>query len=136
MKNSDPLHVVAAIIVSGNQVLACRRASHKPSGGLWEFPGGKVNVGESSHEALSREILEELSLELEIVRAFDLSDTQVVDQVIRLETLLCFPKHSFSGVSTDHDAFKWLKCEDLGSLDWAKPDLPAVQKLRHFGVGL
>jgi len=63
METSNPIHVVAAIFTKGKKVLACRRASHKNSPGLWEFPGGKVENGESSFAALEREIKEELGFQ-------------------------------------------------------------------------
>ena len=129
----EVLHVVGAIIVTGGRLLACRRAPHKASAGLWEFPGGKVEAGEVSESALLREIFEELSLGLEHLELFDISDTQVGDQIIRLETFLCVPKHDFAGQSTDHDEFRWLSRRELESVGWALPDLPAVNKLRLAG---
>lgn len=89
MQENPPLHVVAAIIVADSKVLACRRASHKAAAGLWEFPGGKVDPGEDAHAALIREIKEELALDCETIHTFDVSDTLVGTQIIRLETIIC-----------------------------------------------
>ena len=129
MQENPPLHVVAAIIVADSKVLACRRASHKAAAGLWEFPGGKVDPGEDAHAALIREIKEELALDCETIHTFDVSDTLVGTQIIRLETIIC----KIGGIpplsSTDHDDFIWLAQSDISALDWAKPDLPAVAKL-------
>lgn len=129
MQENPPLHVVAAIIVADSKVLACRRASHKAAAGQWEFPGGKVDAGEDAHEALVREIKEELDLDCETLRTFDISDTVVGSQIIRLETILCKIEVIPSLSSTDHDDFTWLAQNDISNLDWAKPDLPAVAKL-------
>jgi 8-oxo-dGTP diphosphatase len=129
---NQPLHVVAAIIVQDARILACRRASHKAAAGMWEFPGGKVDPGESSHEALAREIREELNLSCQIINTFDVSDTTVGSQVIRLETVVCKVEAVFSLQSTDHDEFRWLAAEEITSLDWAKPDLPAVALLAEL----
>jgi 8-oxo-dGTP diphosphatase len=129
VQEKPPLHVVAAIVVEDSKILACRRASHKAAAGQWEFPGGKVDPGEDSHAALIREIKEELGLDCETIRTFDVSDTLVGTQIIRLETILCKIELIPSLSSTDHDDFKWLAQNDISNLDWAKPDLPAVAKL-------
>lgn len=129
MQDKQLLHVVAAIVVADSKVLACRRASHKAASGQWEFPGGKVEPGEKSHEALIREIKEELELDCETLQTFDISDTLVGNKVIRLETILCRIHATPSLSSTDHDQFLWLEKSEIAHLDWAKPDLPAVKKL-------
>ena len=123
------MHVVGAIIIDDGRVLSCRRAAHKASAGLWEFPGGKVHGGESSFEAIRRELLEELALEVTPIATFNRASTQVGDLVIDLETVICRPKASFQGSSTDHDDCRWLVISDLASIKWAAPDVPAVDLL-------
>ena len=123
------LHVVAAIFIQDNRVLACRRASHKSSPGLWEFPGGKVDPGEESFAALEREIREELNLICRPLRQFDVSDTELGEQVIRLDTIYCALEEVPELISTDHDQFLWVEQGQIKDLDWAGPDLPAVRKL-------
>jgi 8-oxo-dGTP diphosphatase len=129
METSNPIHVVAAIFTNGEKVLACRRASHKSSPGLWEFPGGKVENGESAFTALEREIKEELGLECKPRETFDVSITKVGELEIKLETIIC----SFDTVhelsSTDHDEFRWLAVDELQKVEWAMPDRPAVKRL-------
>jgi 8-oxo-dGTP diphosphatase len=126
------LHVVAAIFIQDNRVLACRRAPHKSSPGLWEFPGGKVDAGENPFEALEREIREELGLICQPLRQFDVSDTELGEQVIRLETIYCALEEVPELVSTDHDQFLWAEQSQIKDLDWAGPDLPAIRKLREL----
>ncbi len=127
------LHVVAAIIISNGKVLACRRASHKVSGGLWEFPGGKVEVGEHPRAALDREIFEELGLVVQAGLTFDKSVTKVSeDLTVLLECLLVEHETMFDVQSADHDAFMWLAPSEMLSLSWAAPDLPAVTKLSNM----
>lgn len=123
------LHVVAAIIISDGRVLACRRSQHKSSAGLWEFPGGKVDPGELSFDAIVREIREELELEVLPLETFDVSDTLLGDLLIRLECIVCQPLATFQLQSSDHDLFMWLLPNELTGLDWAAPDLPAVRTL-------
>lgn len=60
------ISVVGAVIILDDSVLACRRAPFKSQAGLWEFPGGKVEAGESPEEALRREIIEELGVPVEV----------------------------------------------------------------------
>jgi 8-oxo-dGTP diphosphatase len=134
METSNLIHVVAAIFTKGEKVLACRRAPHKKSPGLWEFPGGKVENGESSFAALEREIKEELGFECKPSETFDVSITEVGELEIKLETIICpfDTLHELS--STDHDEFRWLASDELHTVNWAMPDRPAVKKLSVVGI--
>lgn len=128
------IHVVAAILISEDRILACRRAPHKVSGGLWEFPGGKVEAGEKVNDAITREIREELQIDITPVRVFSKTTTQVGDVNITLECILCEPIERLDLVSVDHDQLLWLPIDHLRTLDWTSPDLPIVEnllKLRH-----
>jgi 8-oxo-dGTP diphosphatase len=133
MREAAVLQVVAALMFSRNEVLACRRAAHKASPGVWEFPGGKVEVGEDPFEALEREIQEELGLSCQAVQSFDVSETIVGAQVIRLNAIICSVNFKGELSSTDHDKFRWLALNQLDEVEWAKPDLSAVNKLRAIG---
>ena len=134
MPESAPLHVVAAVMIHEGKILGCRRASHKDAAGLWEFPGGKVESGESPQEALRREISEELSLTVVPWRVLDKSVTQVNEALtIQLECWVIILDRLPALKSSDHDEFVWLRPEDLSRYSWAKPDLPAVKKLCAHG---
>lgn len=61
-----PLAVCAAVIVQQGKILLTQRPADKPHGGLWEFPGGKIETGESPHQSLRREIREELNIEISV----------------------------------------------------------------------
>ncbi len=128
-----PLHVVGAILLKGDRILVARRAPHKSAPGFWEFPGGKVESGESPAQALEREIREELGLRIKSLKTLDVSDTPVGDTMIRLEVIVCELLSDFAGASPDHDKFMWANASDLESLNWAKPDLPAVASLAALG---
>ncbi|WP_308492648.1 (deoxy)nucleoside triphosphate pyrophosphohydrolase [Microbacterium terrisoli] len=123
------LDVVAAVIADGDRVLACRRLPERSAGGKWEFPGGKIEPGESAEAALAREIREELSVEVVVGRMLRADQTQVGGRGIRL---LCFAATLAGGrpvASTDHDRLEWVRPTELAALDWADPDLPMVREL-------
>ncbi|QLD11662.1 (deoxy)nucleoside triphosphate pyrophosphohydrolase [Microbacterium oleivorans] len=123
------LLVAAAVIFDGDRVLACRRSPDKAAGGQWEFPGGKVEAGEVPEEAVRREICEELATDIRVVGELTTADTEVGEVTIRL---ICLRAQLMSDPplsSTDHDRMVWIPVEELGSLDWAMPDLPAVEML-------
>jgi len=71
--SSSPVRVVAAVIQRDGRLLVCERPANKRQGGLWEFPGGKVEPGESDFEAVSRELAEELGVSVHSVGAVEFS---------------------------------------------------------------
>lgn len=118
--------VVAAIIQDelGN-FLCAKRGEWKSLPGKWEFPGGKANQGEELTSALIREIKEELSVDIKVIREFNRSVTGDIE-------LVCFVCDLISEkptVSTDHSELLWVSEKDLSSLDWSEADLPAVKKI-------
>jgi 8-oxo-dGTP diphosphatase len=127
------VQVVAAVISENGRVLACRRAEGKASAGRWEFPGGKVHADETPEAALEREIREELAVGIVVGELVHRAATPVGDLLIDLAcyraTLTGDRPHS----STDHDELRWLLPAELGALDWAAPDIPAVDLLIHEG---
>ena len=117
--------VVAAIILRDEHYLAARRAPHKALAGKWEFPGGKPEPGESDEAALVREIKEELGVEIRVVRHFDTSVTGEIE-------LACFVAEltgDSTTKSTDHDELRWVREQNLASLDWADADKPALKRI-------
>lgn len=129
---SKPLEVVGAVIrgeVGGEPaVLAFRRSRYKAAGGLWEFPGGKVEHEEPAVVALRRELEEELSVRAEVREVVSRSMTRVGSRVIDL-TCYDVTLNEIPSVSTDHDAIRWVLLSELDSIEWAAPDIPAVRKL-------
>ena len=120
------IHVVAAVIRHGDEILACRRRPGISSAGLWEFPGGKVEPGETPEDALAREIREELGIDIRVGALIDRSTTALDSG--RLINLACYDARAETPPeqSVDHDELRWLLPRDLGSLTWAAPDLPTV----------
>ena len=123
------LQVAAAVIFHEDRVLACRRRAGKAAGGKWEFPGGKIEEGETPEAAVSREISEELGAEIRVLGELTTNDTLVGETTIRLVCLRAELLGEPPLSSTDHDCMVWTALQDLGELDWAAPDLPAVDLL-------
>ena len=125
----EPLHVVAAIIRRDGFVLACRRRPERAAGGRWEFPGGKVEHGETAEAALVREIREELGVGIRVLGVLTTDDTRLGARIIRLTCLEVELTDAAPTASTDHDQLRWVAPGELAELDWAEPDLPAVRLL-------
>jgi 8-oxo-dGTP diphosphatase len=123
--------VVAAIIQRGDEILCLQRGASKYDyiAYKWEFPGGKVEVGETQDQALIREIKEELALDIQVEGSLLTVEHEYPDFIITMHGLLCTAL-SEELVLHEHTDFKWLRAEDLHSLDWAAADVPLVNKLR------
>ena len=122
------LHVTAAIIQREGKILAARRKPGAHMAGFWEFPGGKIEPGESPEECLRRELKEELSIDAAIGSFFEESCYDYGTKQVRL---LCYYAEYLSGTFSlsDHDEIKWLPVGQLLQLNWAPADIPVVKKL-------
>ena len=96
----------------------------------WEFPGGKVKKGESREECLVREIREELSLEVELIRAMDPLEHRYPEQTILLFPYVCGIRSGTIRLA-EHMEYRWLSCEALSGLDWLEADTLLVEKVRE-----
>ena len=119
------LRVVAGVIQHGNHILAAKRLAGGPSGLKWEFPGGKVEQGETGVEALRREIYEELGIDVQVGASIGTFATPLGKYLIQLECYWC-TSSSRTVYLSSHDEFDWFTTEDLMHLDWAIPDIPVV----------
>ena len=119
--------VVGAALVRNGRVLASRRTEPPQLAGRWEFPGGKVEAGESDEQALRRELREELVVEAEVGRR--LGGDLLIGQSAVLRVYLC---RLVSGepALVDHDAHRWLALDELDDVPWIPVDLPLVEELR------
>ncbi|MBB6500049.1 (deoxy)nucleoside triphosphate pyrophosphohydrolase [Pedobacter cryoconitis] len=121
------IDVSCALITDYNgQVLVTQRSAvmHLPL--KWEFPGGKVEPGESAEACLYREIREELGVDIKILNPLPVSIYDQGDRIIRLLPFQCVLIGGEINL-TEHAAFLWLLPEDLKKLDWAEADIPVVQ---------
>lgn len=122
--------VVAAVINCGNKIFATQRGYGEFKDG-WEFPGGKIEVGETPQEALKREIMEELSTEIEVG---EIIDTIEYDYPTFHLSMQCFLCEIVSGdlVLKEHEAAKWLGKNELGSIEWLPADLALISKIKQL----
>lgn len=120
------IKVAAAIIERKSLILAARRKPGLHLAGYWEFPGGKVEHGESPEECLARELKEELHITAKIGDYVGDSTYDYGGKIIRL---LAYRVEHISGefVLHDHDEMRWLALEDLKNLNWAPADIPLVE---------
>ena len=123
---------VAAIIVFKNDILCVQRGESKLDyiSKKYEFPGGKLEPGETKQEAIKREILEELKMEIEVKEEFLTVNHQYPDLHITMHSFICSCQNP-SLTLTEHIAFKWLRKNELDELDWAAADVPIVNKIKN-----
>ncbi len=123
------ISVVGAVILSEGKILSAQRKLGGPLGGFWEFPGGKVEEGESSREALVRELMEELEAEVKIIREICKTTHHYDFAVVELTTFLC-EIHDGRLKNKEHEEIRWLSIDDLETVEWAPADLPTIDWIR------
>lgn len=127
------INVVAAVIFKDGKVFATQRGYGEFKDG-WEFPGGKVEPGESPEDALRREIREELEVEVSVG---DLIDTIEYDYPAFHLSMKCFACTIAGGSPhlLEHEAAKWLTSTQLGSVDWLPADVTLIPKIEKMMEG-
>lgn len=123
------LDVVCGVIQNNaGQFLACLRPHGKHLGGLWEFPGGKIDPGESPETALIRELLEELAVVVEVGEPFSPVIWHYPDMTIRLLPFRC---RIIKGEprALEHEDVQWFFPKDFAALNWADADLPILREI-------
>jgi 8-oxo-dGTP diphosphatase len=121
--------VTAAILIHGDTVFIAQRKPGKQMAGYWEFPGGKVEDGETLQECLKREMKEEFGVDVVVREFFGESIYQYEHGSIRLLAyLIDWIGGEMSMV--DHQDCRWVSFEDLKDFEFVPADLPFVEKLR------
>ena len=122
------IEVVAAIIRKDDLIFATQRG-YGEFKDWWEFPGGKVEAGETPEEALKREIREELSTEINVDEFLCTVEYDYPAFHLTMHCYLCSLLSEALHLN-EHEAARWLKLEDLDSVDWLPADKVVVEKLR------
>ena len=122
------IDVVGAVVVRDGLVLCAQRGPDASLAGKWEFPGGKVEPGEVPAAALAREIDEELACVVEVGEQIATTRHDDGRVVVVLTTFWC-RLVSGTPVLTEHAAVRWVAPGELGALDWAPADVPAVRRV-------
>ena len=120
------VQVVGAAIIDENGKVLCAQRGYGPLIGKWEFPGGKIESGETDREALKREIKEELDIDIEVYDLIDESYNEYKNYNVNLKVYKC-KKVSGEIHDTEHQALKWLSSDELEDIDWADADKPIVE---------
>jgi 8-oxo-dGTP diphosphatase len=128
------IYVTCAIIERNGFVLAAQRSSSMSLPLKWEFPGGKVNAGESYEECLVRELTEELGIIARISARLSPATHQYPSFTITLFPFICSIERGELTLN-EHVAVKWLRPDNLRSLDWAEADIPIVDAYLSIGQG-
>lgn len=125
----DHIHVTCAIIECSGLVLAARRSAAMSLPLKWEFPGGKIQVGETPEECLRREIVEELGIQVRVEKGLKSATHRYAAVTVTLYPFICAIE-SGGIILHEHAAVVWLPAEELHTLDWAAADLPVIDTYR------
>jgi len=129
MEDYRTVKVVAAVIRRGNKIFATQRGYGEYKDG-WEFPGGKVEPGESPRDALVREIKEELDADITVGEKIV---TVNLDYTVFYLSMDCFWASLNEGEQLkllEHEAARWLTCDELDSVEWLPADVKVVEVIR------
>lgn len=119
---------MGAAIISAGRVLACERASPPEMAGKWEFPGGKVDPGETEEQALIRECQEELGVDVEVGPRVG-ADIAMLNGSAILKVYLATLVNGAQPVPLEHSDLRWLAVDELDSVPWLPADAPIVAAL-------
>ena len=121
------IEVVAAVIKKDDKIFATQRGYGEFKGG-WEFPGGKIEAGETPEQALKREIMEELETDIKVGEFLHTVEYDYPNFHLRMHCYWC---EIVSGKLElkEHEAAKWLRYDELHSVDWLPADIEVVERI-------
>ena len=130
------IKVVAAILQKEDKILIARKKQGKPLAGYFEFPGGKIEEGETPEESLIRELMEEMNIKIAVKEyigeiIYDYGNDKVI-------SLLGYTAEIIDGEIklSDHDRYEWVTLEQINNYKIAPADIPLINKLKwnYFGI--
>ena len=124
------INVVAAVIVRNGKIFATQRGYGEWKD-WWEFPGGKIEPGESPEDALQREIREELSIDISIDRHLTTVDYDYPDFHLTMHSYLCHLKDNIQPHLLEHEASRWLGKSELEEVKWLPADVEVIKALNE-----
>lgn len=123
------VHVVGAIIENEkNEIFCALRSPDMTLPNYWEFPGGKIEAGESPEEALAREIKEEFNCSIQVGKKVEDTTYEYEKVIVRLETYMAKLVEG-QPIAQEHAETKWVSREEMTQLNFAPADIPAVEKI-------
>ena len=122
------INVVAALIRRGNQVLATQRG-YGPYKDWWEFPGGKIELGETPEEALVREIKEELATDITVDKYITTVEYDYPEFHLVMDCFWCSIKNG-ELILLEHEAAKWLPLDNLNQVNWLPADAEVIEVIK------
>lgn len=125
------IKVAAAVIVSEGKILAAKRKNERLGGGFWEFPGGKLEPGETPKQACQREVAEELGDQCEVLERIDVS-RHFETPYGELEIDFFWTKlKTYNLKLVAASEYRWLTPEQLESVTWLKPSEPVLEVIKQ-----
>ena len=128
----DTIHVAAAIIENDSKEILCAKRADIAGGAAWEFPGGKVEPGESPEDALRREIDEELGCKLQMILPFDTVEHDYPDFHLSMDVYVCTTAPGAEPEAREHAELRWINKDQLTGVDWLPADHEVALKLGMF----
>lgn len=127
------IQVVGAIIIRNHRLLAAQRAANRVLGGYWEFPGGKIDPGETPEAAMARELREEFGAQATVFEKFALDG--VAELTFGEIVLHCYYVRLDSEITKTiaHDELRWVTPEEALALEWAPSDVAVMKALVKTG---
>ncbi|MGN8760530.1 8-oxo-dGTP diphosphatase MutT [Acidaminococcus fermentans] len=124
------VNVVAALIINQDQVFATQRGYGEFKDG-WEFPGGKIEPGETPEEALKREIKEELATEIQVEKLLTTVEYDYPTFQLSMQCFICKVERG-NLTLLEHEAARWLSYDELDDVDWLPADRIVMGELRKY----